>query len=130
MTKESRPAGNRTAHDQRGTRSTQILPQTHRYPRKIQLSDTAETYIAALAVDLLLDELQLGQVPWSLRQLWEFGYQTGRESRQPEIDQANADADRLRWERNSWYFIAPNKGKRPADYHTHVTDMLWAEASR
>ena len=71
---------------------------SHPYPRKIRLSDTAEEYIAGLAVDLLLDEVQLWQLPSSLLQLWEFGFQTGRESRQAEIDYLDHECSRYYYE--------------------------------
>ena len=65
------------------------------YPRRIHLSDTAEACIAGLAVDLMLAEVELHQLPPSVVELWEYGYQTGRQSRQAEIDYANRAADRL-----------------------------------
>jgi hypothetical protein len=65
------------------------------YPRKIRLSDTAEAYIAGLAVDLMLAEVELHQLPPCLLELWEYGLQTGRQSRQAEVDQLQSDCDRL-----------------------------------
>lgn len=68
--------------------------QHTRYPAKIRLSATAEAYIAGLAVDLMLAELELHQLPPCLLELWEYGYQTGRESRQAEVNQLQSDCDR------------------------------------
>ena len=69
--------------------------RSRRYPRKIHLSDTAEACIADLAVDLVLDRLQLHQLPPSLAEFYEFAYEAGRRSRQAEIDYLNQTADRL-----------------------------------
>lgn len=66
----------------------------HRYPAKIRLSDSAEAYIAGLAVDLALAEIELHQLPAALLEFWSFAYENGRGSRQTELDRANADADR------------------------------------
>ena len=97
---------------------------SHPYPRKIRLSDTAEEYIADLAVDLMLAEVELHQLSPALLELYTYAFEAGRSvSRQDEID-------RLRWERDLWYFVASNKGKRPGDFCTHQTNQLWAEASK
>ena len=85
--KKSRPA--------KAANPNENSSQTTTYPRRIHLSDTAEAYIAGLAVDLVLDRLQLHQLPPSLMELWEYGYQTGRQSRQAELDHLNWTADRL-----------------------------------
>lgn len=92
------------------------------YPAKIRLSDSAESYIAGLAVDLIMAEVELHQLSPALLEFWMYAYETGRSvARQEEID-------RLTWERDLWYFVANNKGKRPGDFYAAGTDRLWAEA--
>lgn len=106
------------------TRNSPSVPQSADYPSKIRLSESAELSLDRLGSDLLLDNVELWQLPRALLQFWEFAFEAGRSvSRQDEID-------RLRWERDLWYFVASNKVKRPGDYYTHLTDTLWAEASR
>ena len=51
------------------------------------------------------------------------GWAAGYESRQSEIDG-------LKWQRDLWYFVANNKGKRPIDFYGHLTNELWIEAAQ
>jgi hypothetical protein len=95
----------------------------NRYPAKIKLTDTAEAVIAEYAVDLMLAELELHQLPPALLEFYVYAYESGRESQQPEIDH-------LKWDRDLWYFVANNKSKRPGDYYSHLTNELWNEATR
>ena len=85
--KKSRPA--------KAANPNENSSQPTTYPRRIHLSDTAEAYIAGLAIDLMLAEVELHQLPPSVVELWEYGYQTGRQSRQAEIDHLSWTADRL-----------------------------------
>lgn len=120
--KDERPGVGTEALEDPLRRSSLSLPTPRTYPAKIRLSDTADAYIAALAVDLAIAEVELPQLPDSLMEFHTYAFEAGRASRQ-------ADIDRLRWERDLWYFVANNRGKRPSDYYKTATDRLWAEAS-
>ncbi|WP_156463756.1 hypothetical protein [Curtobacterium sp. Leaf154] len=48
-----------------------------------------------LAIDLTAGVVELRQLPPSLRQFYVFAFEQGSASRQPEVDHANDDADRL-----------------------------------
>jgi hypothetical protein len=63
-------------------------------PRRLVISDTAETVIGAWADKLLTGELSLADLPPALLQLWEYGYQCAWETQQREIDRLNYTADR------------------------------------
>lgn len=65
------------------------------YPDHIKLSPHAERYLHQLAVDLAVGVVSLQQLSPALTQLYVFAYEQGAASRQPEIDLANDDADRL-----------------------------------
>jgi hypothetical protein len=65
------------------------------YPDTIALSPAAERFMHQLAIDLTAGVVELRQLPPSLRQFYVFAFEQGSASRQPEIDQANDDADRI-----------------------------------
>lgn len=69
------------------------------FPAQITLSDPAERYLSKLADALVTGSVELWQLPPSLMALYAFaheaGVDTGKQSRQPEIDRLNAEADRL-----------------------------------
>ncbi|KQR34793.1 hypothetical protein ASF75_03245 [Curtobacterium sp. Leaf154] len=65
------------------------------YPDSIELSPAAERYMHQLAIDLTAGVVELRQLPPSLRQFYVFAFEQGSASRQPEVDHANDDADRL-----------------------------------
>ncbi|MCS0644983.1 hypothetical protein [Curtobacterium flaccumfaciens] len=48
-----------------------------------------------LAIDLTAGVVELRQLPPSFRQFYVFAFEQGSASRQPEVDHANDDADRL-----------------------------------
>jgi hypothetical protein len=128
--KDSRPAGNRAAHDLGGS-STDTLPAQRPYPQKIHLSSDAEKYLDQLGTDLMLGNLELWQLSPALLQLhtfaWNGGYLLGHAQ---GIASARNEIDRLTYEADLWYFCANNKGKRPSDFYARATDALWAEATK
>gem|GEM_PF-5474273 len=65
------------------------------YPDHIRLSPHAERYLHQLAIDLTAGVVELRQLSPALRQLYVFAYEQGSASRQPDIERANNDADRL-----------------------------------
>ena len=65
------------------------------YPDQITLTPHAERYLHQLAIDLTAGVVELRQLSPSLRQFYVFAFEQGSASRQPEIDHANDDADRL-----------------------------------
>lgn len=76
-----------------------LKPSTSRiattYPDHITLSPVAEHYLDNLGSDLILGRVELPALPASIFQIYVFAHSAGCASRQPEIDRANADADRL-----------------------------------
>lgn len=50
------------------------------------------------------------------------GWAVGYESREGTVE-------RLRWERDLWYFCYTNR-KTPAEFYRHATNELWNEATR
>lgn len=110
LTDERPGVGTEALEDLRG--STSIVNDSRTYPPKIQLSDSAEAYIAALAVDLMLAKVELHQLPESLMELYTYAYECGRTSRQAALDHVNAVADRLYQEvcrRPAKPFVDPNR---------------------
>ncbi|CAN5213285.1 hypothetical protein BH09ACT6_BH09ACT6_05890 [soil metagenome] len=61
----------------------------------IRISTAADEFISRLGEDLVVGKVELWQLPSSLFEFWNLAWSEGAASRQPEIDQANADADRL-----------------------------------
>lgn len=106
------------------------LPVKRHYPAKIHLSIEAEHYLDTLAVDLIAGNVELSQLSPAVLQFhtiaWNDGYLLGHARGAAE---ARHEIDHLNHEANVWYFVANNKGKRPGDYYSHLTDELWREAS-
>jgi len=90
---------------------------------RITLTPTAERLISEWAVALQTGELEFGQLPDSLREFWVYAYEDGRASA------VCLQCARQCWERDLWYFVANNPGKRPRDFYSHATSQLWAEAT-
>lgn len=118
-----RPAGNRT--DQEAEQLVApIVPAGRRYPQTIRLSDTAEAVIADFAVDLMLDELQLWQLPPSLFEFFTYAYESGRTAGLDSRD----GLDRLKFEADRWYWCFTNR-KTPGEFYKHLTNELWSGAT-
>ncbi|GGF11354.1 hypothetical protein [Subtercola lobariae] len=71
-----------------------IAPPTD-FPECITLSPRGETFIEQLGVALIVGTVSTHQLSPALLQFWEFGVRQGERNKRPEIDQANADANRL-----------------------------------
>ncbi|MBT2501418.1 hypothetical protein [Curtobacterium sp. ISL-83] len=65
------------------------------YPAQIRLTPHAERYLHQLATDLAAGFVEFAQLSPALRELHVFAFEQGRASLQPELDHANAEADRL-----------------------------------
>ena len=52
---------------------------------------------------------------------YDYGFRTGREERQAEID-------RLNWEADLWYWCYTNR-KSPEQFYVHATNELWRVAA-
>lgn len=67
------------------------------YPDRITLSLGASRYIEQLGQDLITGGVELSQLPSALLQFYVFAFEQGRASAptQQQVDQANAEADRL-----------------------------------
>lgn len=123
--KVSPPAVNQGAEDLAGSGD-----HLTRYPRRIWLTGHAESYIAQLADDLALGNVELSQLSPALRQFYvyasEDGYLHGHAA---GVATARAEIERLTWEANLWYWCANNPRKKPGDYYRHLEAELWREAS-
>lgn len=94
------------------------------YPAKIVFTEQAEQYLEQLGTDLIVGIVELHQLTPALLQFWTFAFEDGR-----AVGLASREGlDRLTFERNLWFYVANNKGARPGDFFTHLTDKLW-EAS-
>lgn len=77
---------------------------------------------ALLALDR--GETELADHTSALQSWWLAGYIVG-------LQHATANRiARLEWERDLWYFVANNPGKRPGDFYRATTDAMWAEATK
>lgn len=85
------------------------------------VTPAADRTISEWAVALMTQQMEYWQLPDSLREFFTYAYEAGRESRGCD------ECDRLRFDRDLWYFVANNKGKRPGDYYTHLTNELWRQ---
>ena len=95
--------------------------QYAKYPRRITISAEAESYISELADNLASGAAGLEQLPPSLLAFYTFAFEDGAAvSVGPELE-------RLRWERDLWYFCYANK-KTPAQFYSHQTNELWNQA--
>lgn len=124
INKEIRPSRETETDQKQPGGVTSILQQNRRYPRKIQLSDTAEAVIADYAIDLMLDKLQLSQLPESLFEFYTFAYESGRHAGLDSRD----GMDRLKFEADLWYFCYSNR-KTPSEFYKHLTNEMWAGAN-
>lgn len=91
-------------------------------PRRITLSPTPERLISEWAGALLTGDMELWELPRSLSEFYTYAYEAGRES-------VTCDCEQLRFDRDRWYFVANNRGKKPGDYYQHLTNRLWAEGA-
>lgn len=89
------------------------------YPAEIQLSDTAEKYLANLADALVLGTVEYWQLPPSLRALSTYSFEAGRQSRQDEIDE-------MQRQRDLFYIRWTNPGKELRAYTERQLDIAAA----
>lgn len=88
---------------------------------RINLTPTAERFIAELAIALVAGEIEFWQLPDSLREFYVYASEAGRETA------SCRDHARLLWERDLYYFLVCNPGKTGADYYQHKTSELWRQ---
>ncbi|GAA2082396.1 hypothetical protein GCM10009840_18220 [Pseudolysinimonas kribbensis] len=108
---EGRPTSDRTAFNT--TRS--ILP--------CPVGSTVETQLDDALWKLVGGELDLHDLTPALAGFYVVGHSDGYRSGATYID------DGLRFERDAWYWVANNPGKRFGDFYAHISDRLWTEAS-
>lgn len=90
---------------------------------RITLTPTAERWISEWACALVSGEVQFWQLPDSLREFFVYAFEDGRQS-------AHCfECDRLRWERDLYYWLFANPGKNGSDFYRHLTSELWREAA-
>jgi hypothetical protein len=83
----------------------------------LKISDTAAECIERWADDLAWGRLSLPELPRALRTVYFAGFADGEQSQREQLD-------RLRYERDLWYFCVNNR-KKPGDYLRHQTSELW-----
>jgi hypothetical protein len=95
------------------------------YPPTIVLSDGAESYLDQLAIDLALGNVETRQLSRALSQFYWLAWACGHASHDSECA---AQLDRMRWERDLWYFCNANR-KSPSDFYAAATSALWVEGA-
>lgn len=94
-------------------------PNTKRFTENHSHTDQCQ-FATTPNIQVCLSEIGAGSTS-PRYEVYLFGWIAGRDS-------LTAELERVRWERDLWYFVANNKGKRPTDFYSHATKALWAEA--
>lgn len=113
MITDETPRGNGALADQNGRSLTSSVPP---------VGATVETQLDRVLWQLLSGSLELHHLTPALQGWYMAGYINGSQT-------ANQHRiDRLTYERDLFYFLFANPGKKPGDYYTHQTNALWEEA--
>jgi hypothetical protein len=86
---------------------------------------TVETQLQDVADRLALGELELSACTPAIQALWMYAYDDGRKTHR---NTCAGQIERLSWERDTYYWLVCNPGRKAADFYTHLTDALWAAA--
>jgi hypothetical protein len=89
-------------------------------PRKVGAS--VETELDQALWKLTAGDLQLHDLTPALQGWYSIAHSDGYAAGY------NASNDSLRFDRDRWYFVACNPGKKPGDFYPYLTDLLWQEA--
>jgi hypothetical protein len=86
-----------------------------------RIGHTVDAVLEDLVWKLIDGQLGLQDFSPAFQLMWCLAADQGRAS-------ANRDEiERLTYERDLWYYVANNPGKRPRDFHRAHTDALWSE---
>jgi hypothetical protein len=86
--------------------------------------------VATFANGVSIDLLELTRGSENARyETFLAGWSHGFNARQAEVDQLSNRITRLTTERDSFYFVAFNKGKSLADYRADQTAELWNQVA-
>lgn len=122
MKAESRPAKAASEVHAGGLNSSDSTA-VRQYPARIVLTDNAERYLENLAVDLCLGRVELRQLSPALLALYTAAYEHGRTSRDHDIANLEALADRH-------YLRAYNSPEKIREIHRRAMDGAAAESAR
>lgn len=125
--KRNAPATNEGESEEQtvGNRADANCLTVREYPDEITLSETAETYIENLAVDVCLARVELRQFSPALLALYTVGYEHGRASSEAVL---RPRIRRLEFERDQYYWCYANR-KTLADFRRAQTAELWRQGS-
>ena len=112
-----------TQNETVGNRATSNCPTVREYPDRITLSAEAEQYLEHLADDICLGRVNLWQFSPALLALYTVGHEHGRSSRDHEVANLEALADRH-------YLRAYNSPAKIREIHQRAIDGAAAESAR
>ena len=119
-TKRTGPGATRAESD---TTDCNQFTAVRDYPARITLTEQAETYLENLAVDLCLGRVELRQLSPALLAFYTAAYEHGRTSRDHDIANLEALADRH-------YLRAYNSPQKIREIHQRAIDGAAAESAR
>jgi hypothetical protein len=102
-----------------------LLPTVADFPERIPLRPETDARLERLAEGLILDVVSPRQFVGGLAAFYWAAYDGQAWA---EANRADARAWRLEYERDVWYWVAHNPGKKPGDLYRATTNRLWAEA--
>ena len=108
-----------------GLNSSSLHLPRRDFPAKIRLCPPADAYLDDLAAAIIRGEVGLHQLSGGLLAVVSAIDLT----RHDALAAMTSRVTRLEYERDLWYFVANNPGKRPGDFAHAATRRLWAEAA-
>ncbi len=93
------------------------------FPARIRVSRQADEYLDRLAAAIMRGEVGLHQLSGGLLAV----VCAVDLCRQDDLAAMTARVARLEYERDLWYFVAHNPGKKPGDYYAATTAELWRQ---
>jgi hypothetical protein len=106
---------------------TYLLPNIDTFPERIPLTDTTDARLEQLADGLILGVVSPRQFVGGLAAFYWAAYDGQAWA---EANRANARVSRLEYERDVWYWVAHNPGKKPGDLYRAQTAELWRQGSQ
>lgn len=107
-----------------GTLDYAILkPVTAEFPARIRVSRQADEYLDRLAAAIMRGEVGLNQLSGGLLAV----VCAVDLCRGDDLARMTARVARIEYERDLWYFVAHNPGKKPGDYYRAQTAELWRQ---
>lgn len=120
MTANENPAASNDGDSER------IAGPNNRYVDYIAppLSTSAKRWLSEWCDAIADGSVSLGQLPLPVVSIYLLGY---AHAEQRYACSHGDELARARHERDLWYFVANNPGKRPGDFMRAHTDLLWQE---